>query len=106
MKCWPEARDDKTVLLEKIAWLGLELHGGSGTGTAFVPRMVHKMHVQLFAVSAKASNPDVSFLRDTDGRSGTSHLEGSREGLLTAKFFPWPKPPVPLFLVICPVYCK
>lgn len=36
MKCWPGSRDDKTILLEKIAWLGLGLCRGSGTGTALL----------------------------------------------------------------------
>lgn len=57
MKCWPGARDDKTVLLEKIAWLGICLCRGRQRKRQpycliLFPSMFNKMYVQLFAVSA------------------------------------------------------
>lgn len=102
MKCWPGARDDKTVLLEKIAWLGIRLCRGRQRERwprclILFPSMFNKMHFQLFAVSAKLSNTDVSFLRKTSCSSrylaplGILRDCKLGEGLITVKFFPCPE---------------
>lgn len=102
MKCWPGARDDKTILLEKIAWLGISLCRGRQRKRQprcliLFPSMFNKMHVPLFAVLAKLSNTDISFLRKTGDftwyLASLGILPDCRvgEGLTTVKFLLSPK---------------